>query len=120
MTISIGHHSLRVATPGNILLWLIAAFHLLLAAALFAVLFSVSAAQAADDTCTGKNLMTELQQNRSRPLRRGRQGGRCDTERQGHFLENRKARPQALVAARQHACHRSARAEPAAVRPGGP
>lgn len=63
MTISIGHRSLHVPAPGNILLWLIAAFHLLLAAALFAVLLSVSQVQAADDACTGKNLLTELQQN---------------------------------------------------------
>ncbi len=63
MTITVGHRSLRVATPGNMLLGLIAAFHMLLAAALLAVLLAVSSAQAADDTCTGKNLMTELQQN---------------------------------------------------------
>jgi uncharacterized protein YbaP (TraB family) len=63
MTISIGHHSLRLATPGNIMLWLIAAFHLLLAALLLAVLFSVSPAAADDGACTGKNLLTELQQS---------------------------------------------------------
>ncbi|APO76623.1 TraB family protein [Rhizobium etli 8C-3] len=63
MTITIGHRSLGIATAGNMLLWLIAAFHMLLAAALLAMLLAVSSAQAADDTCTGKNLMSELQQN---------------------------------------------------------
>ncbi|TCU36244.1 TraB/GumN family protein [Rhizobium azibense] len=63
MTITIGHRSLGIATAGNMLLWLIAAFHMLLAAALLAMLLAVSSAQAADDTCTGQNLMSELQQN---------------------------------------------------------
>jgi uncharacterized protein YbaP (TraB family) len=62
MTISIGHRRLQIAQPGNILLWLIAAFHMLLAAALLAVLFSVSPA-AADDSCSGKDLMAELKQS---------------------------------------------------------
>ncbi|MDR7145667.1 TraB/GumN family protein [Rhizobium sp. BE258] len=63
MTISIGHRRLQIAQPGNILLWLIAAFHMLLAAALLAVLFSVSPATAADDSCSGKDLMAELKQS---------------------------------------------------------
>jgi uncharacterized protein YbaP (TraB family) len=63
MTISIGHRRLQIAQPGNILLWLIAAFHMLLAAALLAVLFSVSPAAAADDSCSGKDLMAELKQS---------------------------------------------------------
>jgi uncharacterized protein YbaP (TraB family) len=64
MTISIGHRSFQLPQPGSALLWLIAAFHVLLAAALLAVVFSVSPAAAADDgACTGKNLMTELQNN---------------------------------------------------------
>lgn len=63
MTISIGHRTFHIAQPGNILLWLIAAFHMLLAAALLAVVFSVTPADAAEDSCTGKNLLTELQQN---------------------------------------------------------
>jgi uncharacterized protein YbaP (TraB family) len=63
MTISIGHRRLQIAQPGNILLWLIAAFHMLLAAALLAVLFSVSPAGAADDSCSGKDLMAELKQS---------------------------------------------------------
>ncbi|TCU16580.1 hypothetical protein EV132_105337 [Rhizobium sullae] len=62
MTISIGHRAFGIARPGNILLLLIAALHMLLAATLLATLLSVSSAQAADDTCTGKNLMIELQQ----------------------------------------------------------
>jgi len=63
MTFSIGHRRLQIAQPGNILLWLIAAFHMLLAAALLAVLFSVSPATAADDSCSGKDLMAELKQS---------------------------------------------------------
>jgi len=64
MTISIGHRSLHIASPGNLLLWLIAAFHMLLAATLIAVLFSISPAAAAnDDTCTGHNILTDLKQN---------------------------------------------------------
>ncbi|KQV73207.1 TraB/GumN family protein [Rhizobium sp. Root1220] len=63
MTISIGHRSLHAASPGNVLLWLIAAFHMLLAAALLAVLFSVSPAAAADDSCTGRNVLADLKQN---------------------------------------------------------
>ncbi|MBW9114420.1 TraB/GumN family protein [Rhizobium cauense] len=64
MTISIGHRSLHIPSPGNLLLWLIAAFHMLLAATLIAVLFSVSSAAAADDdTCTGRNILTDLKQS---------------------------------------------------------
>ncbi|MGM4912183.1 TraB/GumN family protein [Rhizobium sp. 768_B6_N1_8] len=63
MTISIGHRTFHIAQPGSILLWLIAAFHMLLAAALLAAVFSVTSADAAEDSCTGKNLLTELQQN---------------------------------------------------------
>ncbi|MBB3542686.1 MULTISPECIES: TraB/GumN family protein [unclassified Rhizobium] len=64
MTISIGRRSLLIALPGNILLWLIAAFHMLLAATLIAVLFSVSpVAAASDDACTGHNILTDLKQS---------------------------------------------------------
>ncbi|MBB3658863.1 hypothetical protein FHX15_004123 [Rhizobium sp. BK650] len=63
MTISIGHRISHMARPGSILLWLIAAFHMLLAVALLAVIFSVTHADAAEDSCAGKNLLTELQQN---------------------------------------------------------
>jgi len=63
MTISIGHRRFEIAQPGNILLWLIAAFHMLLAASLLAVLFSVTPAAAADDSCAGKDLMAELKQS---------------------------------------------------------
>ena len=64
MTISIGHRSLHIASPSNLLLWLIAAFHMLLAATLIAVLFSVSPAAAADeDACTGHNILTDLKQS---------------------------------------------------------
>lgn len=63
MTISIGHRTFHIAQPGSILLWLIAAFHMLLAAALLVAVFSVTSADAAEDSCTGKNLLTELQQN---------------------------------------------------------
>lgn len=63
MTISIGHRSLHIASPGNVLLWLIAAFHVLLAATLLAVLFSVSPAAADDASCTGRNVLTDLKQN---------------------------------------------------------
>jgi len=63
MTISIGQRRFEIAQPGNILLWLIAAFHMLLAASLLAVLFSVTPAAAADDSCSGKDLMAELKQS---------------------------------------------------------
>lgn len=63
MTISIGHRSLHIASPGNVLLWLIAAFHVLLAATLLAVLFSVSPAAADEASCTGRNVLTDLKQN---------------------------------------------------------
>jgi len=63
MTISIGHRRFEIAQPGNILLWLIAAFHMLLAASLLAVLFSITPAAAADDSCSGKDLMAELKQS---------------------------------------------------------
>ncbi|MBB3594439.1 hypothetical protein FHX08_004843 [Rhizobium sp. BK529] len=62
MTISIGHRTFHIAQPGNILLWLFAAFHMLLVAALLSVVFSVTTADAAEDNCTGANLLTELQQ----------------------------------------------------------
>lgn len=63
MTISIGHRTFHIAQSGNILLWLIAAFHMLLAAALLAVIFSVTPADAAEDNCNGKDLLSELRQN---------------------------------------------------------
>lgn len=61
MTISIGNRTFR-AQPGNLLLWLVAAFHMLLAVALFAALFSARPAAAQDASCTGKNLLDELRQ----------------------------------------------------------
>ncbi|OWV90040.1 polysaccharide biosynthesis protein GumN [Rhizobium sp. N122] len=63
MTTSIGRR-IFLAAPGNLLLWLIAAFHMLLLAALF-VAFLAARPAAAEDTaaCTGRNLMVELQQN---------------------------------------------------------
>jgi uncharacterized protein YbaP (TraB family) len=63
MTISIGHRRLHIAFPGNVLLWLIAAFHMLLAATLLVVLLTVSPAAADDSSCTGRNVMTDLEQN---------------------------------------------------------
>ncbi|RDJ09557.1 TraB/GumN family protein [Rhizobium grahamii] len=64
MTISIGDRSLDIPSPGNVLLWLIAAFHMLLAATLIAVLFSVSpAAAASGDACAGHNILTDLKQS---------------------------------------------------------
>lgn len=69
MTISIGHRTLHIgprgpASPGNIVLWLVAAFHVALAAILIVTLFSISPARAADDaSCTGRNILTDLQQS---------------------------------------------------------
>ncbi|KQV24335.1 polysaccharide biosynthesis protein GumN [Rhizobium sp. Root1203] len=63
MTISIGHRSQHIASLGNVLLWLIAAFHVLLAATLLTVLFSVAPAAAGDDSCSGRNVLTDLKQN---------------------------------------------------------
>lgn len=67
MIIAIGHKSFHLARPrpADIALWLAAALPMLLAAALFAVLLSLSparAAETADAACGGKNLLTELQQ----------------------------------------------------------
>jgi uncharacterized protein YbaP (TraB family) len=61
MTISIGNRTFR-PQPGNLLLWLAAAFHMLLAVALLAVLFSAKPAAAEDVSCTGRNLLDELRQ----------------------------------------------------------
>jgi len=48
---------------GDIALWLIAALHLLVAASLVFILFSIAPAHAAEDaSCGGANLMTQLQQ----------------------------------------------------------
>jgi uncharacterized protein YbaP (TraB family) len=74
MTITLGHRSLnpaapgpssmRSASPGNVVLWLIAAIHVLLAALLIAALVSVSPASAADDvSCTGRNILDDLKQS---------------------------------------------------------
>ncbi|MGY3611380.1 TraB/GumN family protein, partial [Bradyrhizobium sp. Lot11] len=63
MTTSIGRRTLQFATPGNLLLWLMATFHMLLLAALLVALMAARPATAADQTCTGRNLMVELQQN---------------------------------------------------------
>ncbi|MBX5090821.1 TraB/GumN family protein [Rhizobium lentis] len=63
MTISIGRRTFHLMAPGNLLLWLIAAFHMLLLAALFAALLTARPAMAADESCTGRNLVVELQQN---------------------------------------------------------
>jgi uncharacterized protein YbaP (TraB family) len=63
MTISIGHRSQHIASLGNVLLWLIAAFHVLLAAILLAVLFSVAPAEADDGSCSGRNVLADLKQN---------------------------------------------------------
>ncbi|MFK0334525.1 TraB/GumN family protein [Rhizobium sp. NPDC090275] len=64
MTISLGHRSLSTALParfGNIVLWLIAAIHVLAAAILIATLVSISPASAADDaSCTGRNILDDL------------------------------------------------------------
>lgn len=62
MTTSIGRRTF-LAAPGNLLLWLIAAFHMLLLAALFVAFLAARPAAAEDSTCTGRNLMVELQQN---------------------------------------------------------
>lgn len=63
MTTSIGRRTFQLAAPGNLLLGLIAAFHMLLLAALLVALLAARPATAADETCTGRNLMVELQQN---------------------------------------------------------
>jgi uncharacterized protein YbaP (TraB family) len=63
MTISIGHRSQHIASLGNVLLWLIAAFHVLLAAILLAVLFAVAPAEADDGSCSGRNVLADLKQN---------------------------------------------------------
>ena len=62
MTTSIGRRTF-LAASGNLLLWLIAAFHMLLLAALFLALLAARPAAAKDAACTGRNLMVELQQN---------------------------------------------------------
>ncbi|WP_454852352.1 TraB/GumN family protein [Rhizobium binxianense] len=62
MTISIGNRSFR-AQPGSLLLWLVATFHMLLAVALLAALFSARPAAAEDASCTGRNLLDELRQS---------------------------------------------------------
>ena len=61
MTTSIGRRTF-LAASGNLLLWLIAAFHMLLAA-LFLAFLAARPAAAEDAACTGRNLMVELQQN---------------------------------------------------------
>jgi uncharacterized protein YbaP (TraB family) len=74
MTISLGHRSQPMATrlmatrlpasPGSIVLWLIAAFHVVLAAMLITALVSVSPAAAADEaSCTGRNILDDLKQS---------------------------------------------------------
>lgn len=63
MTTSTGRQTFQLTAPGNLLLWLMAAFHMLLLAALLAALLTARPATAADETCTGRNLMVELQQN---------------------------------------------------------
>ncbi|NKM99395.1 TraB/GumN family protein [Rhizobium leguminosarum] len=63
MTTSIGRRTSYLAVPANLLLWLIAAFHVLLLAALFAAFLTARPAAAEDVACTGRNLMVELQQN---------------------------------------------------------
>jgi uncharacterized protein YbaP (TraB family) len=63
MTTSICRRTFHLAAPGNLLLWLMAALHMLLLAALLAVLLAARPATAADESCTGRNLMVELQQN---------------------------------------------------------
>ena len=92
---------------------------MLLAAALAAVLLSVSPAQAADDACGGKNLIAEMQHSDPARFAEVVKEAAADAERQGHFLEDRKARL-TLLPARHHACHRSARARLPPLRPGGP
>ena len=62
MTTSIGPRTSHLPAPGNVLLWLIAALHVMLVAALLAALLAAKPATAADQTCTGRNLMLELQQ----------------------------------------------------------
>ncbi|WHO73869.1 TraB/GumN family protein [Rhizobium sp. BT03] len=63
MTTSIGRRTF-LAASGNLLLWLIAAFHMLLLAALFVAFLAARPAAAEDAAaCTGRNLMVELQQN---------------------------------------------------------
>lgn len=63
MTTSIGRRAFFLAVPGNLLLWLIAAFHMLLVAALFVAFLAARPAAAEDAACTGRNLMVDLQQN---------------------------------------------------------
>ncbi|MEK1862255.1 MAG: polysaccharide biosynthesis protein GumN, partial [Rhizobium leguminosarum] len=63
MTTSIGRRTSYLAVPANLLLWLIAAFHMLLLAALFVAFLAARPAAAEDVACTGRNLMVELQQN---------------------------------------------------------
>ncbi|ANL42476.1 UNVERIFIED_ORG: uncharacterized protein YbaP (TraB family) [Rhizobium esperanzae] len=62
MTTSIGRRTSFLAASGNLLLWLIAAFHMLLLAALF-VAFLAARPASAEEACTGRNLMIDLQQS---------------------------------------------------------
>ncbi len=90
-------------------LWLMAVLNLLAAICFILTLLSLSPAHAADDACGGRNLIADMRA--SDPVRFAaleRQAAAVPNGK-GIFWKIEKAGARALLPARHHACHRSAR-----------